>query len=91
MLFLSWYPFSSRFETAFEILVAVNLWNLKYDYLTFLFRLNFLSINRFERKKNIELAISAFAKLHKYDQDVLHGVNLADVSLSIAGTSNSAH
>ncbi|RYQ99483.1 hypothetical protein Ahy_B07g087417 isoform A [Arachis hypogaea] len=37
-------------------------------------RLNFLSINRFERKKNIELAISAFAMLHS-----------PEASLTIAG------
>jgi len=43
-------------------------------------RLNFLSINRFERKKNIDLAISAFARLHN-----LQGNNLNDVSLTIAG------
>ncbi|CAL1374045.1 unnamed protein product [Linum trigynum] len=39
------------------------------------FKLNFLSINRFERKKNIELAISAFAKLQ----------SLGDASLTVAG------
>ncbi|RYR46595.1 hypothetical protein Ahy_A07g032339 isoform C [Arachis hypogaea] len=38
------------------------------------FKLNFLSINRFERKKNIELAISAFAMLHS-----------PEASLTIAG------
>ncbi|XP_059300700.1 uncharacterized protein LOC132052961 [Lycium ferocissimum] len=44
-------------------------------------KLNFLSINRFERKKNIELAISAFAMLHADHQ----GVNTNDVSLTVAG------
>ncbi|CAI9088823.1 OLC1v1023264C5 [Oldenlandia corymbosa var. corymbosa] len=48
-------------------------------------KLNFLSINRFERKKNIELAISAFAMLHTLEQDVLQGAVLADASLTIAG------
>ncbi|KAK4376136.1 hypothetical protein RND71_006813 [Anisodus tanguticus] len=42
---------------------------------------NFLSINRFERKKNIELAISAFAMLHGDHQ----GANMNDVSLTVAG------
>ncbi|GMP53143.1 hypothetical protein CsSME_00018699 [Camellia sinensis var. sinensis] len=36
-------------------------------------RLNFLSINRFERKKNIDLAISAFATLHTLEGDLLQG------------------
>lgn len=43
-------------------------------------KLNFLSINRFERKKNIGLAISAFARLHN-----LLGNDLNDISLTIAG------
>ncbi|KAL6196626.1 hypothetical protein ACLB2K_032240 [Fragaria x ananassa] len=43
-------------------------------------KLNFLSINRFERKKNIDLAISAFAML-----GTLEGDNLAEASLTIAG------
>ncbi|KAG9149981.1 hypothetical protein Leryth_010048 [Lithospermum erythrorhizon] len=47
-------------------------------------KLNFLSINRFERKKNISLAISAFSMLHNTG-NVLHGSNLADTSLTIAG------
>ncbi|RXH84014.1 hypothetical protein DVH24_026913 [Malus domestica] len=37
------------------------------------YRLNFLSINRFERKKNIDLAISAFALLRTLEGDVLQG------------------
>ncbi|KAK2985482.1 hypothetical protein RJ640_004333 [Escallonia rubra] len=49
------------------------------------FKLNFLSINRFERKKNIDLAISAFALLHNLEDNVLHGHNLDDASLTIAG------
>ncbi|KAF3442381.1 hypothetical protein FNV43_RR16297 [Rhamnella rubrinervis] len=48
-------------------------------------KLNFLSINRFERKKNINLAISAFAKLHTLEGDVLEGLNLAEASLTIVG------
>ncbi|KAL9236472.1 hypothetical protein vseg_011139 [Gypsophila vaccaria] len=43
-------------------------------------KMNFLSINRFERKKNIGLAISAFAKL-----DALNGNNGDDITLTIAG------
>ncbi|KAL5697426.1 hypothetical protein ACHQM5_030742 [Ranunculus cassubicifolius] len=43
---------------------------------------NFLSINRFERKKNIELAISALAILHSlHDEDC----DLTGVSLTVAG------
>ncbi|MBA0549901.1 hypothetical protein Golob_020900, partial [Gossypium lobatum] len=38
-----------------------------------LIRLNFLSINRFERKKNIELAVSAFAMLRTLDGNVDRG------------------
>ncbi|CAH8258609.1 unnamed protein product [Arabidopsis lyrata] len=43
------------------------------------YKLNFLSINRFERKKNIDLAVSAFAMLCKHKQ------NLSDVTLTVAG------
>ncbi|CAN6690902.1 hypothetical protein ACFX2I_007790 [Malus domestica] len=49
------------------------------------YRLNFLSINRFERKKNIDLAISAFALLRTLEGDVLQGPDLAEASLTIAG------
>ncbi|XP_042520773.1 alpha-1,3/1,6-mannosyltransferase ALG2 isoform X1 [Macadamia integrifolia] len=49
------------------------------------YKLNFLSINRFERKKNIGLAISAFAMLHALERDVIQGRNLVEVSLTIAG------
>ena len=50
-------------------------------------RLGFLSINRFERKKNIDLAISAFAMLHTLQGDVLHGHNVADATLTVSGKS----
>ncbi|KAH9625728.1 hypothetical protein KSS87_007924 [Heliosperma pusillum] len=43
-------------------------------------KMNFLSINRFERKKNIGLAISAFAKLGTHKAN-----NGNDVTLTIAG------
>ncbi|XP_021895032.1 alpha-1,3/1,6-mannosyltransferase ALG2 isoform X2 [Carica papaya] len=49
------------------------------------YKLNFLSINRFERKKNIELAVSAFAMLHTPKGDVLKNHNLADATLTVAG------
>jgi alpha-1,3/alpha-1,6-mannosyltransferase len=49
--------------------------------------LNFLSINRFERKKNIDLAISAFAMLHTLGGDVFQNDNLDEASLTIAGKS----
>ncbi|XP_057474553.1 uncharacterized protein LOC130762743 isoform X2 [Actinidia eriantha] len=48
-------------------------------------KLSFLSINRFERKKNIDLAVSAFAMLHTLQGDVLHGHNVADATLTVAG------
>ncbi|XP_019249463.1 PREDICTED: alpha-1,3/1,6-mannosyltransferase ALG2-like [Nicotiana attenuata] len=48
-------------------------------------KLNFLSINRFERKKNIELAISAFAMLCTHGMHDRQGVNIDDVSLTVAG------
>ncbi|OMO74751.1 Glycosyl transferase, family 1 [Corchorus capsularis] len=48
------------------------------------YKLNFLSINRFERKKNIELAISAFSALYTLD-GICQSSNLADASLTIAG------
>ncbi|PHT27940.1 hypothetical protein CQW23_32469 [Capsicum baccatum] len=48
-------------------------------------KLNFLSINRFERKKNIELAISAFAMLHAHEVHDHQGVDMNDVSLTVAG------
>ncbi|KAJ7948756.1 alpha-1,3/1,6-mannosyltransferase ALG2 [Quillaja saponaria] len=47
-------------------------------------KLNFLSINRFERKKNIELAISAFAMLCTLEGDVLTGCDISDASLTLA-------
>ncbi|KAK3198634.1 hypothetical protein Dsin_022049 [Dipteronia sinensis] len=49
------------------------------------YKLNFLSINRFERKKNIDLAVSAFAMLQTLEGDVFKNDNLADVTLTIAG------
>ncbi|KAM7497675.1 hypothetical protein LguiA_022089 [Lonicera macranthoides] len=50
------------------------------------YKLNVLSINRFERKKNIDLAIAAFALLHDtLEANDLQGRNLDDVSLTIAG------
>ncbi|XP_058211164.1 uncharacterized protein LOC131323407 [Rhododendron vialii] len=48
-------------------------------------KLDFLSINRFERKKNIGLAISAFAMLHKLEEDVIQGGNVANATLTVAG------
>ncbi|RCV35156.1 hypothetical protein SETIT_7G217400v2 [Setaria italica] len=42
------------------------------------YKLNFLSINRFERKKNLDLAISAFALLRS-------GGALQDATLTVAG------
>ncbi|KAL1821501.1 uncharacterized protein LOC108219428 [Daucus carota subsp. sativus] len=48
-------------------------------------KLNFLSINRYERKKNIDLAISAFSMLCKDETNVLQGHDLADATLTIAG------
>ncbi|RDX61801.1 Alpha-1,3/1,6-mannosyltransferase ALG2, partial [Mucuna pruriens] len=47
------------------------------------FKLNFLSINRFERKKNIQLAISAFAMLHS-PEGVLKHKDITNASLTIA-------
>ncbi|KAG2322822.1 hypothetical protein Bca52824_016035 [Brassica carinata] len=44
------------------------------------YKLNFLSINRFERKKNIDLAVSAFAILCKQKQTLSD-----DVTLTVAG------
>ncbi|PIN15953.1 Glycosyltransferase [Handroanthus impetiginosus] len=48
-------------------------------------KLSFLSINRFERKKNIELAISAFAMLYNSQQDFLQGDKKNELSLIVAG------
>ncbi|XP_039026550.1 alpha-1,3/1,6-mannosyltransferase ALG2-like [Hibiscus syriacus] len=45
------------------------------------YKLNFLSINRFERKKNIDLAVSAFAMLQTLEENV----HFADAELTIAG------
>ncbi|KAF5751915.1 hypothetical protein HS088_TW02G00934 [Tripterygium wilfordii] len=49
------------------------------------YKLNFLSINRFEWKKNIDLAVSAFSILQKLEKDVHQMHNLADATLTIAG------
>ncbi|XAR68269.1 GDP-Man:Man(1)GlcNAc(2)-PP-dolichol alpha-1,3-mannosyltransferase [Bertholletia excelsa] len=48
-------------------------------------KLNFLSVNRFERKKNIDLAISAFAMLWTLGGGVLQGCNLDDAMLTVVG------
>ncbi|KAK7244165.1 hypothetical protein RIF29_38983 [Crotalaria pallida] len=48
------------------------------------FKMNFLSINRFERKKNIALAISAFAMLHS-QEGVLKNQDITSASLIVAG------
>ncbi|XP_048234098.1 alpha-1,3/1,6-mannosyltransferase ALG2 isoform X2 [Ricinus communis] len=48
-------------------------------------KLSFLSINRFERKKSIELAVSAFAMLHALDGHTFQNNNVADATLTIAG------
>ncbi|KAL3631474.1 hypothetical protein CASFOL_024458 [Castilleja foliolosa] len=48
-------------------------------------KLSFLSINRFERKKNIELAISAFALLYKSQQEFVKGDKNNELSLIVAG------
>ena len=50
-----------------------------------MYRLNFLSINRFERKKNLDLAISAFALLRSV-ASTLPGDALQDATLTVAGT-----
>lgn len=47
-------------------------------------RLNFLSINRFERKKNIELAISAFSMLCS-PNGLLKNQDTTDASLIVVG------
>lgn len=49
------------------------------------YKLNFLSINRFERKKNIELAVSAFARLHTLEEHAPQSQKLNEATLTIAG------
>ncbi|WVZ86899.1 hypothetical protein U9M48_033614 [Paspalum notatum var. saurae] len=48
------------------------------------YKLNFLSINRFERKKNLDLAISAFALLRSV-ASTLPGDALHEATLTVAG------
>ncbi|KAJ8749184.1 hypothetical protein K2173_018655 [Erythroxylum novogranatense] len=48
------------------------------------YKLNFLSINRFERKKNIDLAVSAFAMLRDLKEHQLQHV-FKNATLTIAG------
>ncbi|GJN01909.1 hypothetical protein PR202_ga19213 [Eleusine coracana subsp. coracana] len=48
------------------------------------YKLNFLSINRFERKKNLDLAISAFALLRSV-ASTLPGNALQEATLTVAG------
>ncbi|BFG29854.1 hypothetical protein CerSpe_161280 [Prunus speciosa] len=62
---------------------AVNV--NQFDEPTNSYKLNFLSINRFEKKKNIDLAILAFSMLRTLGGDVLQDLNLAEASLTIAG------
>ncbi|KAH1218329.1 Alpha-1,3/1,6-mannosyltransferase ALG2 [Glycine max] len=52
------------------------------------FKLNFLSINRFERKKNIQLAISAFAMLNS-PEGVLKHKDITNASLTIVESAQS--
>ncbi|KAL9403699.1 hypothetical protein Peur_000671 [Populus x canadensis] len=54
------------------------------------YKLNFLSINRFERKKNIELTVSAFARLHTLAEHALQSQSLTEATLTIAGKSQFA-
>ena len=90
MLVYLFVSFSSRHDSRMP---CANFFNLHIPPSTtkltfickFLYRLNFLSINRFERKKNIDLAISAFAMLRTLEGDALGGQNFADASLTIAG------
>ncbi|KAI8552430.1 hypothetical protein RHMOL_Rhmol06G0266300 [Rhododendron molle] len=49
-------------------------------------KFNFLSVNRFERKKNVELAICAFSLLQTLGGDV-QGLNVADATLTVVGKS----
>lgn len=49
------------------------------------YRLTFLSINRFERKKNIELAISAFAMLYNSQHEFVQDDKRRELSLVVAG------
>ncbi|CAD6262506.1 unnamed protein product [Miscanthus lutarioriparius] len=48
------------------------------------YKLNFISINRFERKKNLDLAISAFALLRSL-ASTLPGDALQEATLTVAG------
>ncbi|XP_058202588.1 uncharacterized protein LOC131317023 [Rhododendron vialii] len=48
------------------------------------FKCNFLSVNRFERKKNVELPICAFSLLQTLGGDV-QGLNVADAMLTVVG------
>ncbi|XP_072961713.1 uncharacterized protein [Typha angustifolia] len=48
------------------------------------YKLNFLSINRFERKKNLQLAISAFALLHSFESNP-PCTDLLEATLIVAG------
>jgi len=48
------------------------------------YRFNFLSINRFERKKNLDLAISAFSLIRSVSL-TLPGGALQEATLTMAG------
>ncbi|XP_058221488.1 uncharacterized protein LOC131331509 isoform X2 [Rhododendron vialii] len=50
------------------------------------FKFNFLSVNHFERKKTVELAICAFSLLQTLGGDV-QGLNVADATLTGVGKS----
>ncbi|XP_010907187.1 uncharacterized protein [Elaeis guineensis] len=49
------------------------------------YRLNFLSINRFERKKNLQLAISAFALLRSLKGNAFPGHKPVEATLTVVG------
>ncbi|XP_058203122.1 uncharacterized protein LOC131317606 [Rhododendron vialii] len=48
------------------------------------FKFNFLSVNRFEREKNVELVICAFSLLQTLGGNV-QGLNVADATLTVVG------
>ena len=53
-------------------------------------KLNFLLINHYERKRNIDLTVSAFARLHSHEEHALQSQSLTEATLTIAGKSQFA-
>jgi glycosyltransferase involved in cell wall biosynthesis len=80
----NYYIFFADLFQLFIIFPSHYLCSVELHYTNLFVRLDFLSINRFERKKNLDLAISAFALLRSV-ASALPGDALQEATLTVAG------